>query len=57
MDALGLERVEEAFHRGIVVAVGLAAHRSADSVGGNGCAMVMCSLWGRIQSIVATLPA
>jgi hypothetical protein len=29
MDEFGFERVEEAFHRGIVVAVGFAAHRTA----------------------------
>ena len=33
MDELGLERVEEALHRGIVVAVGLAAHRGPEAGG------------------------
>jgi len=31
MNELGLEGMEEAFHRGIVVAIGLAAHRSGDA--------------------------
>ena len=30
MDQLGFERVKEALHRGIVVAVGLSAHRCGD---------------------------
>jgi len=33
MNELGLERVEEALHRGIVVAVGLAAHRGPEAGG------------------------
>ena len=33
MDELGFERVEEALHWGIVVAVGLAAHRSLEAGG------------------------
>jgi len=33
MDELGFERVEEAFHRRIVVAVGLAAHRGLEAGG------------------------
>lgn len=33
MDQLGLERVEEAFRRGIVVAVGSAAHRRSKAGG------------------------
>ena len=32
MDELGLEGVEEAFHRGIVTAVALAAHRGPEAV-------------------------
>lgn len=36
MDAPGFARMEGAFHRGIVVAVGLAAHRRADP-GGRQC--------------------
>jgi hypothetical protein len=30
MDELGLQGVEEALHRGVVVAIGLAAHRCGD---------------------------
>lgn len=33
MDQFSLERVEEAFHRGIVVAVGSAAHRGPEASG------------------------
>lgn len=31
MDELGLQGMEEAFHRGVVVAIGLAAHRCGDA--------------------------
>ena len=41
MNELGFERVEEALHRGIVVAVGLAAHRSGDAGGGQRRAIVV----------------
>jgi hypothetical protein len=41
MDPLGFERVEEAFHRCIVVAVALAPHRGGDPIGGEGCAIVV----------------
>jgi hypothetical protein len=33
MDEFGFERVEEAFHRGVVIAVGLAAHRDLEAGG------------------------
>jgi len=33
VDELGFERVEEALHQGIVVAVALAAHRSPEAGG------------------------
>ena len=33
MDELGFERVEEALHRGIVIAVALAAHRGLEAGG------------------------
>src|SRR5665213_4113181 len=41
MHALGLERVEETFHRRVVVAVALAAHRGGDSTDGQSRPIVM----------------
>ena len=36
MDEFGLQGMEEAFHRGIVVAIGPAAHRCGDAGGRKG---------------------
>ena len=40
MDELGLEGVEEALHRGVVEAVGLAAHRGGDAGGPQDVAVI-----------------
>src|SRR5215208_2971723 len=44
MDELGLEGVEEALHRGVVVAISLAAHRGLDSGGPQAPAIVVCGI-------------
>src|ERR1700709_1708673 len=44
MDELGLEGVEEALHRSIVVAISLAAHRGLDSGGLQARAIVVCGI-------------
>src|SRR5882757_5548662 len=44
MDELGLEGVEEALHRSIVVAISLAAHRGLDSCGLQARAIVVCGI-------------
>ena len=41
MDELGFERVEEAFHRGIVIAVSLAAHRGLETGGLDQLAIIL----------------
>ena len=45
MDALGLEGVEEALHRGIVPAVALAAHRGRDAGAREGVAIGLAAYW------------
>src|SRR4051812_8484511 len=40
MDELSFERVEEAFHRGIVVAIGFAAHRGPEARGLQGLSVI-----------------
>ena len=44
MDELGFERVEEALHRGIVIAVALAAHRGLEAGGPDHLAVVLRSI-------------
>jgi len=44
MDELGLKGVEEALHRGIIVAVSLAAHRGLDSDRLQARAIVVCGV-------------
>lgn len=39
MNEFGLQGVEEAFHRGIVVAIGLSAHRCDDAGSGESAAI------------------
>jgi hypothetical protein len=46
MDEFGFERVEEALHRGMVVAVGLAAHRDLKAGGLRHLAVVRLALGG-----------
>ncbi len=41
MDELGFERVEEALHRGIVIAVALAAHRGPEAGGLDHLAVIL----------------